>query len=90
LGRYRKDLNDVLVSSAQAVAQGAPFGTQEAPAQDGTFLSDLRSKVRRMMALYQVVVWTVVFVTGYLSFYSGHQAFGTLADYLALFLWFLE
>jgi hypothetical protein len=89
VGRYRKDLNDVLVSSAQAVAQGSSIRLEETPAQNGSFLSNLRSKIRRMTALYQAVIWTVVFVTGYLSFYSGHQAFGTLADYLALFLWAL-
>jgi hypothetical protein len=89
LGRYRKDLNDALASAAQATVQAATFVSQKTPAQDGSILNRLRAKIRRMTVLYQAIIWTVVFITGYLSFYAGDTAFGTLADYFALFLWAL-
>ena len=89
LGRYRSGLRDVLVSSATQITPHAAAVAQPVTAQDGSILKRLRAKIRRMTALYQVIVWTVVFVTGYLSFFAGHTAFGTLADYFTVFMWAL-
>jgi hypothetical protein len=84
--RYRRDLTNALVSATQQVTTQAAVARQQAE-PGGSSVRALRDKIRRMTALYQAIVWTVVFVTGYLSFYAGHFAFGTLADYFALFLW---
>lgn len=74
---------------AQSIALSAATIRQTAPVEEVSTLDKLRAKIRRMAALYRTVVWTVVFVTGYLSFFAGHAAFGTLADYFTLFLWAL-
>jgi len=89
LERYRKDLTAVLLAGTKLVTMQLVVDQKAPQSPIAVKISDLRAKIREMTALYQVIVWTVVFVTGYLSFYSGHPAFGTLADYLAVFLWAL-
>ncbi len=87
VARYRLALIGVLTSKAKsAVAQGGEVPTDTTPSRTTT-LEFLRAKIRGMTALYQVIVWTVVFTTGYQFFYASHFAFGSLSDYLAVFLW---
>jgi len=87
LARYRQDLNNALLVQARAI--DAQAGSVQTSSAEPTRLDKLRRKIRRMAALYQFIVWIVVFVTAYSSFYAGHPAFGTLADYFAVFLWAL-
>lgn len=49
----------------------------------------VNKKIAEMALLYQGVVWTVVFFTAYQSYYAHNLAFGTLSDYMVLFVWAL-
>jgi hypothetical protein len=90
LARYKKDLTDAFSSGLPSVSKRAEvvlrvLGTKESLPKP----SLVRDKIRGMAALYQVIVWCVVFVTAYQAFYAGHLLFGTLSDYMAVFLWSL-
>jgi hypothetical protein len=86
LERYRKDLTSALVLATQKVTTQATALLQPDKPK-GLSVRGLLDKIHRMTGLYQAIIWIVVFVTAYSSFYAGHFAFGTLADYFALFLW---
>jgi hypothetical protein len=86
--RYRRDL-DVVLTTPSAVAKQVASVAASALTPKITIADRLRSKIHAMKDLYQVVVCFVVFITAYLSFYAGHLAFGTCADYLAVVLWSL-
>jgi hypothetical protein len=88
--RYRKDLTNALIAAIQSVHNQNAFA-RVAPQSQSAWptLNSIRAKIRGMTGLYQVIVWCVVFVTAYQSFYAGHLLFGTLSDYMAVFLWSL-
>jgi hypothetical protein len=90
LDRYRKDLTDAFSTGIRSIGRTVEFtlgglgSKQSLPP-----LSSVRAKIEAMAGVYQVIVWSVVFVTAYQSFYAGHLLFGTLSDYMAVFLWSL-
>jgi hypothetical protein len=90
LVQYRKALADAVSSGIQNI------GSQTRIALDALRAkpplpepSSIKAKIRAMAGLYQAIVWSVVFITAYQSFYAGHLLFGTLSDYMAVFLWSL-
>lgn len=88
--RYRNELTNSLVSAVQGASKQAAFVPSASNSEmSSPTLKSIRSKIRAMTELYQVIVWCVVFVTAYQSFYAGHLLFGTLSDYMAVFLWSL-
>jgi hypothetical protein len=90
LVRYRKDLTNALTSTIQTINKQSAFApVAPASGSSSSTLSSIRAKIRGMTELYQVIVWCVVFITAYQSFYAGHLLFGTLSDYMAVFLWSL-
>jgi len=51
--------------------------------------ANLRARIRFMARLQRLVVLAVVFISAYQIFYAHHFSFGTLLDYLGVFLWTL-
>jgi hypothetical protein len=88
LNAYRESLRSILVSGAgeeggaSALLSNEGLPTMPPPA-------DLRSKINFMARLHRIVVLVVVFIVAYEIFYVNHFAFGTLLDYLGVFLWAL-
>jgi hypothetical protein len=49
----------------------------------------VQRKIKIMALLYQVVIWATVFFTAYQAYFAHNLAFGTLSDYIVLFVWSL-
>jgi hypothetical protein len=56
-------------------------------AEEKTAAARIQKKIDRMNWLYRMAVWLVVIIIAYQTFYANNFAFGTLLDYLAVFLW---
>lgn len=90
LMRYRKELNDAFSSGIPSIGRQAGLALEALRSQEALPEPDsIRAKIRAMAGLYRAIVWSVVFVTAYQSFYAGHLLFGTTGDYMAVFLWSL-
>ena len=88
LDRYRTTLLAAMpVALALGPAGAAGLYVMGVSAQWSS--DSVRKKIAGMALLYQGVVWTVVFLTAYQSYYAHNLAFGTLSDYMVLFIWAL-
>jgi hypothetical protein len=83
LDRYRNDLLAAVPATLAAGAAGS-YVVAISPQWDP---KSVKQKIARMGLLYQSVVWAVVILTAYQSYYAHNLAFGTLSDYIVLFLW---
>jgi hypothetical protein len=91
LDSYRKELAKVLtdhVNTKTVLPQGAPMPPSDILAEQVT-AEQLEIKIERMNLLKRVVVASVMFIMGYMTLYWKHADFGTLPDYIAVFLWAL-
>lgn len=84
-------LADAAAYRAALVKAISGFGKEEGATE--TRLADAGQKLvrakRLMSGLYVAVGWLVVLATAYAAFYAKNAAFGTLADYLTVFMWAL-
>ncbi len=91
LDNYRKELAKVLenhLGTKTALPAGAPMPFRSfLPEQ--VMRKQLELRIERMNMLHRVVVAIVVFITAYTSLYWKDADFGTLLDYLTVFLWAL-
>ena len=49
----------------------------------------VKTKINAMSWLYQLAVWITVLFTAYQAYFAHNLAFGSLSDYLVVFLWSL-
>jgi hypothetical protein len=85
---YRQNLLNVLQAETNAAGLGGA-GVVAPPAPRVISPEALEKRIKFMALLYQFVVWFVVFVTAYQTLYLNDRSFGTLLDYLIVFLWAL-
>lgn len=88
LNVYRDNLLKVLQTEMNAAALGGA-GAVAPPQPRLISAEDLAKRIKFMARLYQLVVWFVVFVTAYQTLYLNDRSFGTLLDYMVVFLWTL-
>lgn len=88
---YRTSLRTVLETEAKLNTDDAKANAFDASAAlpDVPSPADLEKKIKRMAQLERLVAATVVFIMAYQLFYAKDFAFGTLLDYLGVFLWSL-
>jgi hypothetical protein len=89
LVRYRQDLSAAMASSAGAVKLAASVAAGQTLQAKRRRMDAVREKIHGMNWLYQAAVASVVFITAYQVFFAQKWTFGTLSDYLAVFLWSL-
>lgn len=89
LDAYRKQLGSVLAAAAAEGEGGASVHVARESLPPIPTVEDLRRRIGRMAGLYRVTVWLVVFIFAYTIFYAKDFAFGSLLDYLGVFLWAL-
>lgn len=82
--RLRKVLSDAVAASDNAEAFDAVAVLPDTPAP-----ADLESQIRFMARLERAVAAAVVFIMAYQLYYARDYSFGTLLDYLTVFLWSL-
>jgi len=87
--RYRQDLTAAVTSSAGAVKLTASVAAGQTFQAKRGRMDAVREKIHGMNWLYQAAVASVVFITAYQVFFAQKWTFGTLSDYLAVFLWSL-
>ena len=85
LNRYR---NDLLTKFASTLAAGQAAVPLDSGSKQWT-PEEVKRKIGRMAWIYRTVVWAVVVMTAYYSYYAHNLVFGTLSDYLVLFIWAL-
>jgi hypothetical protein len=86
LTRYRTELLAAMpVALAVGPAGAASVQVKEVSAQWSP--DQVQRRIERMALLYRSVVWAAVLFTAYQAYYAHNLAFGTLSDYLVLFLW---
>jgi len=86
LATYADTLTAALTPGATTkLAAAVKIVTSQDP--NSSLLIGLRKKMTSMNALHRLMVWMIVLSTAYLSFYATHTAFGSLPDYIAVFLW---
>lgn len=88
---YRDSLRAVLervASEGDAESETSAFDAGRA-LPDIPPPADLRRRIERMARLQRMVVAVVVFIVAYQLFYARDFTFGTLLDYLGVFLWSL-
>jgi hypothetical protein len=88
---YRAGLRSALEIAAKPevdVAKARAFDASGA-LPDLPSPADLERRIKLMAQLERVVAAAVVFIMAYQLFYARNFAFGTLLDYLAIFLWSL-
>jgi hypothetical protein len=90
LENYRQALAKVLTdhASTKIVPQGAPMPSSDILSERVT-TEQLELKIERMNLLQRGTVAIVVLITGYTTLYWKDADFGTLLDYLTVFLWAL-
>jgi hypothetical protein len=91
LENYRKALAKVLMDHASTrivLPAGAPMPSSDILSERVT-AEQLELKIERMNLLQHATVAIVVFITGYTTLYWKDADFGTLLDYLTVFLWAL-
>jgi hypothetical protein len=87
---YRESLRKVLETEArQDAAEGVSALDANAALPNVPAPADLEKRIKRMAQLERAVAATIVFIMAYQLFYAKDFAFGTLLDYLAVFLWSL-
>jgi len=86
--RYRSAL---LAAMPVALAAGPAGATSLQVMRVSTQWSPrhVQGRIKTMALLYRSVVWVVVLFTAYQAYYAHNLAFGTLSDYLVLFVWAL-
>lgn len=89
LARYRQDLSVAVTSATGAVTQSASVAAGINVKVKRTPTAIMRDRISGMNWLYRAAVASVVFITAYQVFYAQKWAFGTVSDYLAVFLWAL-
>lgn len=85
---YRASLRAVLEKAATSEDSVSVFDASAA-LPDMPTPADLEKRIRWMAQLERAVAAAVVFIMAYQLFYARDFAFGTLLDYLAVFLWSL-
>jgi hypothetical protein len=88
---YRTSLRAVLDNppgQARTAAEANRFDARAA-LPDMPSPADLEKQIKRMAQLERAVAALVVFIMAYQLFYAKDFAFGTLLDYLGVFLWSL-
>jgi hypothetical protein len=91
LETYRKDLQKVLNSHLDSKTElelAAAVATSDRLSERVT-VEQLEFKIERMNTLHRLAVIIVVFITAYTTLYWNDADFGTLLDYLTVFLWAL-
>jgi hypothetical protein len=92
LDKYWKDLDKVLVDHANTqkkLPAGAPLPLSDLLSTEQVTVEQLEIKIERMNMLHRAVVVAVVLITAYTTLYWKDSDFGTLIDYLTVFLWAL-
>lgn len=85
---YRASLRAVLEKEATSEDRVSVFdGSAALP--DMPTPADLEKRIKRMAQLERAVAAAVVFIMAYQVIYAGNFAFGTLLDYIQVFLWSL-
>ncbi len=51
--------------------------------------AELEAQIKANAWLHRALVWLVVFAIAYQTFYASNPVFGTLSDYLSVFMWSL-
>jgi hypothetical protein len=87
LTAYRESLRKILSESAGESGASVDVINEALPAVPPP--ADLKARIRFMAGLQRTVVLFVVFISAYQIFYAHHFSFGTLLDYLGVFLWTL-
>lgn len=86
---YRESLRKVLESAASPDADDASAFDTSAALPDMPSPADLEKRIKRMAQLKRVVAAAVVFIMAYQVIYARNFDFGTLLDYIQVFLWSL-
>jgi hypothetical protein len=89
LNAYRESLRTLLVAGAGEEEHGASMTLIDERLPTAPPPADLKARIKLMSRLQRIVVMVVVFICAYQIFYVSHFAFGTLLDYLGVFLWTL-
>lgn len=95
LNAYREKLREIVKKAAQptdAAVRAFDFDLlKQLPRERWAekWGRELKAKIKLMACLQRTLVWLVVFLAAYLTFYWGKVSFGTSQDYIALFFWTL-
>ena len=84
---YRESLKQTLSEAADDSGASLAAVNEDLPRIPRP--ADLRARIKFMDRLYALVVLVVVFISAYQIFYAHQFDFGTLLDYLGVFLWTL-
>jgi hypothetical protein len=94
-----KKAHDDLIARTQQTNAAALQANQPAPAQDPgplmlppgtpTTVGGASDQITRMTYFQNALIWLVTVLTAYQTFYAADADFGTLANYIALFMWSL-
>lgn len=87
---YRARLREILESAAPSPQEDTPTAfNARAALPDAPTPADLEQQIKLMAHLERLVAAAVVFIMAYQLFYARDYTFGTLLDYLGVFLWSL-
>jgi hypothetical protein len=89
LNAYRESLRKVLEEAAKEEEGGASAENVRPPLPELPAIVDLKNRIKFMSHLQNALVAVVVFIVAYQLFYARDFTFGTLLDYLQVFLWSL-
>jgi hypothetical protein len=95
LDKYREALMRIIESTEGMPANAVPptadsiieVGNTERQREINE--ENIRAKIKRMDLLLNITIWVAIFFGSYMTFYATNFDFGTLVDYISLFLWTL-